>query len=137
MHALRSAIAALTVATIACAVANAYPSALSLKLYGQNRRGETGTVTLQQVHGGVKVVIKMVGAGNGAKPVHIHEGTCEKLTPAPKYPLTDIVNGSSTTTIPGIILADLLGGKYAIDVHRGADLKTYVACADIAMPNTP
>jgi hypothetical protein len=134
MHALRTAFALATIAAIACAAAGAYPSTLKLKLYAQNRPGETGTVTLEQIPGGVKIAIKMTGGQNGTQPIHIHTGTCAKLNPVPTYTLTEIVHGSSTTTISGINLGDLLKGNYVIDVHESsADIKRYVACAAIAI----
>jgi hypothetical protein len=135
MHALRTAFAAAAIAAIAWEAAGAYPTALKLKLYAQNRPGETGTAMLEQIPGGVKIVVKMLGGQNGTQPVHIHTGTCAKLNPVPTYTLTDIVHGSSTTTISGITLGDLLKGKYVIDIHESsADAKRYVACAPVAMP---
>jgi hypothetical protein len=135
MHILRTVFAAATIASIACTAAGAFPSTLTIKLYAQNRPGETGTATFEQIPDGVTVVITMAGGQNGTQPVHIHTGTCAKLNPEPKYALTNIVDGSSTTTIPGITLGDLLEGKYVIDVHESsADVKRYVACAAIAMP---
>jgi Cu/Zn superoxide dismutase len=135
MQALRTAFIAAAIAAIACTVARAYPSALTLKLYAQNRPGETGTATLSQIPGGVKIVIKLPGGQNGTQPVHIHTGSCAKLNPLPKYTLTNIVDGSSTTTISGINLGDLLEGNYVIDVHESsADTERYVACAPIAIP---
>jgi hypothetical protein len=134
---LRTAIVAATLGAIVCATAGAYPSTLTLKLYAQNRPGETGEATLEQRAGGVRIVVKMSGGQNGTQPVHIHTGTCAKLDAVPKYALTNIADGSSTTTIPGITLGDLLEGKYVIDVHESsADIKRYVACAAIAMPDS-
>ncbi len=135
MHAVRTAFAAAAIGAIACAAAGAYPSTLTLKLYAQNRPGETGTATLEQIPGGVKVVVKMSGGQNGTQPVHIHTGTCAKPNPVPRYTLTDMIDGSSTTTLSGLTLGDLLKGKYVIDIHESsADVKRYVACAAIAMP---
>jgi hypothetical protein len=135
MQALRTTFAAAVIATIASTAAGAYPSTLTLRLYAQNRPGETGTATLEQVPGGVKIVIKMAGGQNGTQPIHIHAGTCAKLNPVPSYTLTNIVHGSSTTTISGITLGDLLKGPYVIDVHESsADIKRYVACAAIVIP---
>jgi hypothetical protein len=135
MHILRTVFAAATIASIACTAAGAFPSTLTIKLYAQNRPGETGTALLQQIPGGVKIVIKMAGGQNGTQPAHIHTGTCAKLDPVPKYALTNIVHGSSATTISGVTLGDLLKGNYVIDVHESsADIKRYVACAAIAMP---
>ncbi len=134
MHALRTALAAATIVATACAVASAYPSTLTVKLYAQNRPGETGMATFKQIPGGVQIVVTMAGGQNGTQPIHIHTGTCANLNPAPTYTLTNIVNGSSTTTISGITLGDLLKGSYVIDVHEdSADIEKYVACATIAI----
>jgi hypothetical protein len=135
MHALRTVFAAAAIGAIACAAAGAYPSTLKLNLYAQNRPGETGTATLDQIPGGVTIVVKMSDGQNGSQPIHIHTGTCAELNPVPKYALTNILHGSSTTTISGITLGDLLEGKYVIDVHESsANTERYVACAAIAMP---
>jgi Cu/Zn superoxide dismutase len=136
MHVLREGLAAATIAAIACtAVASAYPSTLTLKLYAQNRPGETGTATFEQIPDGVEIIVKMAGGQNGTQPIHIHTGTCANLNPVPTYTLTNIVDGSSTTTISGINLGDLLKGSYVIDVHESsADIKRYVACAAIVIP---
>jgi len=135
MHALRALLAGAAIAVIAYATAGAYPTTLTVKLYAQNRPGETGAATFEQTSGGVKIVVKMSGGQNGSQPIHIHTGTCAKLNPIPKYALSNIVHGSSTTTISGITVADLLQGQYVIDVHESsADIAKYVACAAIAMP---
>jgi hypothetical protein len=136
MHILRTSIAGVTIGAIACTAAGAYPAALTLKLYAQNRPGETGTATLEQIPGGVKIVVRMAGGQNGSQPIHIHTGTCANPSRVPKYTLTNIVRGSSTTTLSGITLGDLLKGKYIIDVHESsADTTKYVACAAVAVSN--
>ncbi len=70
------------------------------------------------------------GEKGAAQPVHVHDGSC----PAPgavKYPLTNIVDGKSTTTID-VKLADLLTGGFAINAHlSAADIGKYVACGNI------
>ena len=136
MRALRTAFVAATLGAIACTTAGADPSTLSLKLYAQNRPGETGTATFEQIPSGVTIVVSLAGGQNGTQPVHIHAGTCANLNPVPKYTLTDIVRGSSTTTISGVTVDDLLKGNYVIDVHESsADIKRYVACAPIVIPS--
>jgi hypothetical protein len=67
MHALRAAFAAATIAAIACASAEADPSTLKLKLYAQNRPGETGTVTFEQIPSGL----------NGKYVIDIHESSAD------------------------------------------------------------
>jgi plastocyanin len=74
-------------------------------------------------------------------PVHIHEGTCDSLDPAPLHVLNDIVPGieatgaipvaSSTTTVD-VALADLANGGHAINAHESAEnIDTYIACGEI------
>ena len=136
MHALRTALAAVALGGLTCTAAGADPSTLQVKLYAQNRPGETGTATFQQVPEGVKIVVTMGGGQNGTQPVRIHTGTCAKRNPVPTYTLTNIVDGISTTTIAGIKLGDLLKGNYVIDIHdSSADETKYVACAAIVAPN--
>ena len=72
-----------------------------------------------------------------AQPAHIHKGTCAKLDATPAYPLNNVVNGRSTTTV-NVALSALLKGHYAINMHRSAkQLKTYVACGDITTHSAP
>ncbi len=133
MHLLRPTLAVLALSSIALATAWADPTTLTVKMLAQNGSGETGTATLTQVTGGVQVVVNLTGAPSGAQPTHIHPGTCDKLDPAPKYPLSNTVNGTGTSTVKDVTLADLLKGTYAINVHKSTtDLATYVACGNIA-----
>ena len=112
----------------------AAPGTVTVKLGAQNDSGETGTAMLSQAGDDVKVAVTMTG-GNaaGPQPIHVHEGTCAKLDPKPKYPLTTVQGGTSTTTLKGMKLTDLETGGYAINVHKSTtDIATYVSCGDIA-----
>jgi Cu/Zn superoxide dismutase len=107
-------------------------SPVTVPLKAQNNSGETGTATLTQTTKGVDVVVSLQNAPAAAQPIHIHQGTCTKLNPTPKYPLTNVTNGKSTTHLPGLTLADLSGGKYSINAHKSTnDIATYVACGTI------
>ncbi len=101
----------------------------------QNGSGETGTVTLQAKGNDTVVTIALKNAA-GPQPAHIHEGTCANLNPKPAFPLANVVDGKSTTTVP-VPLGKLFGAqKYAINVHKSpTDIATYVACADIVPHN--
>jgi hypothetical protein len=58
-------------------------------------------------------------------------GSCAKLNPAPKYPLTSTSDGISETTVDEPIAA-LTAGGMAVNVHKSAnDLKDYVACGNL------
>lgn len=98
-----------------------------------NESGERGTASLFNRGDETEVVIVLQGAPATAQPAHIHEGTCAKLDPKPRYPLADVVNGTSNSTVK-VALPDLRKGTFAINVHRSAkDLETYVACGEIAI----
>ncbi len=105
---------------------------MTIKLGTLNNSGESGTATLTAAGAQTKVVLNITGQPAGAdQPTHIHEGNCATLNPAPKYPLTDVKDGKSETTV-NASLSDLLNGGYAINVHKSAsDLPTYVVCGDI------
>jgi Cu/Zn superoxide dismutase len=108
-------------------------SAKTFPIAAQNASGETGTVTLTP-DGSDKttVTVALTGAPAAAQPAHIHPGTCAKLDPAPKYPLTNVVDGKSTTTVD-VAMSALTTGTFAVNVHKSTDdLKDYVACGDLA-----
>lgn len=107
-------------------------AAVTVVLAPQNGSGESGTAALSQVGPDVVVITKLAGGGTAAQPIHIHNGTCATLDPAPKYPLTTVQNGASTTTLKDMKLSQLETGAYAINVHKSTDdLKTYVSCGNI------
>jgi hypothetical protein len=105
---------------------------MSIPLKTQNKSGERGSVKLTPMGDQTKVEISLRGAPKGvAQPAHIHEGSCAKLDPKPKYPLSNVVDGKSTSEVP-VKMGELLGGKMAVNVHKsGDDIKTYVACGDL------
>jgi hypothetical protein len=109
--------------------------AKTYKFSAQNDSGETGTVTLKpDGDDATTVTIALTGAPAGPQPAHIHPGTCAKLDPAPKFPLSNVVDGKSTTTVKESI-SKLTAGGFAVNVHKSTDdLKTYVACADLSTP---
>jgi hypothetical protein len=100
-------------------------------LDAQNSSGEHGTVALKPRGDKTVVEIHLIGAPTTAQPAHVHLGSCAKLDPTPKYPLTSIVDGISETTLD-VPIATLVAGTMAVNVHKSADdLKTYVACGDL------
>ena len=111
--------------------AQARPSTV-VALKTLNDSGVTGNVTLIELGDGqTEVDIQVAPAGNLDMPAHIHPGSCDALTPQPKYPLQNVVNGTSKTTVRATI-AELTGGGLAVNIHRSNDdLRTYTACADL------
>jgi hypothetical protein len=109
------------------------PKTATVTFSAQNNSGITGTATLTEAGAtSTKVVVSVTGAGAGPQPIHIHPGTCANLTKTPTHTLTPVTNGQSETTVPAA-LADLQGGKYAINIHKSAaEAAIYVACGEIA-----
>src|SRR5438270_9643231 len=104
---------------------------VKVSMHAQNKSGESGSAKLTpQGADKTRVEISLKGGPKGTpQPAHIHEGSCAKLDPKPKYGLENVVDGKSSTVVPQGI--DSVRGM-AINVHKSADdLKTYVACGDI------
>jgi Cu/Zn superoxide dismutase len=120
----------LAAASVSSAIAST--STLTIALNQQNASGESGTATLTQSGSDVKVVLAIKGApATTPQPAHIHDGTCANIKGV-VYPLTNVVNGSSTTVVKGVTIDKLLAGTYAINVHESAsNLGKYVACGNI------
>ncbi|MBI3576928.1 CHRD domain-containing protein [Candidatus Gottesmanbacteria bacterium] len=107
-------------------------SSMTVALSALGSSGETGTAILSEERGKAKVVISVTGEPAGAiQPAHIHIGACP--TPGKVlYSLTNVVAGTSETTIAAS-LADLKAQlPLAINLHESAAMiKKYVACGDL------
>jgi hypothetical protein len=108
-------------------------NAMTINLAAQNGSKQDGQAFLNDTSGGLKVKVQLKNEAPGAsEPSHIHQGTCAKLNPAPWKGLSNVVDGLSVTTIPGLKVADIKKGRYAINVHKSASaLKHYVSCGDL------
>ena len=106
---------------------------VNVRMAAQNKSKESGTAKLTAMgEDKTKVEINLKGAPKGTpQPAHIHQGTCAKLDPKPKWGLENVVDGKSTTEVP-VSLAEIQKGSYAVNVHKsGEDIKTYVSCGNI------
>jgi hypothetical protein len=104
---------------------------LTIPLKELNGSGESGTAVLRDTKAGLVVTLTLKG-GKGIQPAHIHKGTCEKLDPKPWYPLKNVINGKSKTTLPGETIGEIIG-KSAVNVHKSLkELPVYVACGNVA-----
>jgi Cu/Zn superoxide dismutase len=92
---------------------------------------QTGTATLTEKNGKVEVVVKVTPVQTAPQPAHIHVGSCPGVG-AVAYPLTNLVNGTSTTMLD-MTMADLKAKKpLAINIHKSADeVKIYTACGSL------
>jgi len=131
-------VAALTLLALSSGGAYARPTGQvgsnvgTITLNEQNGSGESGGATLTGTDTQLTVSISLSNGPAEPQPAHIHKGTCANLDPKPLYPLNNVVNGTSETTLP-ITLGDLMGGDYAINVHKSAtEAGIYVACGDLS-----
>jgi len=128
-----SAVAILAMSPLAAGAADtADAGAKVFELHAENGSHESGTVALiPDGSSKTRVIVSVVDAPDAAQPDHIHLGTCAKLDPAPKYPLSNVVNGVSETTVP-VGISALMASPMAVNVHESTtDLKKYVACTDL------
>lgn len=122
-------LAAVAIALSACQAAADPPRVITLETL--NDSGVTGTVSFAALRDKTAVEIAVDPGANPDMPAHIHPGTCDNMTPQPKFPLENVRNGKSTTVVPASI-DELLAGGLAVNLHRSNDdLKTYTACVDI------
>jgi hypothetical protein len=105
---------------------------MTVTLGEQNDLGQSGTATLTEENGQVKVVLSLTG-GTFAEPqpAHIHMGMCPKPGEV-VYPLTNVVNGQSETML-ATTMADLKAkGDLAVNVHKSAaEASVYTACGNL------
>ena len=98
--------------------------------------GESGCATPRGGNGVIFLAIKVTGEPAGAKqPSHIHRGKCGSNGPV-ALPLTPVVNGMSSTTIPMAKWRMFNHGGFYINIHESPDnIPHIVSCANItAMP---
>jgi len=113
----------------ACGATASPPRTITLQTLSDS--GVTGSVSFTDIGGRTNVDITVNPGGNLDMPAHIHPGTCDNLTPQPKFPLENVRNGVSTTVVPASI-SELFAGNLAVNIHKSNDdLKTYTACVDI------
>ena len=101
--------------------------------------GQTGTAMLTStIDNKTQVTIELSGEPpNAQEPAHIHTGKCKKLNPKPAYLLTNVVGGTSTTTV-NASLSSLQTGRFSVNVHESTqNFGTYVACGTILAGSQP
>lgn len=107
---------------------------VTVEINEQNDSGETGMATLTQVDGEVVVSLSTQGYTEGIQqPAHIHLGSCPDVG-AVEYPLTNVVDGESETTLE-VTMDELESGlPLAINVHKSVpEVSVYTACGDLEL----
>ncbi len=119
-------------AILALAMVGAAFADTSIQLNSLNNSGITGTVQLVDKGAQTEVIITETGEPSGAsEPAHIHSGQCGPTLGKVVYPLHNVENGKSDTTV-NASLASISNGQFAVNVHQSAaNISTYVACGNI------
>ncbi|MEX0896007.1 MAG: hypothetical protein WDZ94_03640 [Patescibacteria group bacterium] len=107
---------------------------VTVELSEQSDLGQSGVATLENNDDGMLVVTLSMTGGEfpEPQPAHIHLGACPDPG-AVSYPLENVVDGSSVTTLD-VSWEDLetAGEPLAINVHKSAaEASVYTACGDL------
>lgn len=107
-----------------------------VNLQEQNNSTQSGQAVLREENGQVVVTLSLQNASSTVEePAHIHVGSCPEPG-AIRYPLSNVVNGRSETTISTTLNQLLSEGPLAINVHESPEaLQVYVACGNL--PTAP
>ncbi len=84
--------------------------------------GVTGTAHLKDMGDGTThVKIELEGFEQDvAMPAHLHEGTLDEYDPKPKYPLENVVDGTSESTVE-VSLEEILSEDFIVAVHESEE----------------
>jgi hypothetical protein len=131
-HSSARALVGLSLAVLLGACGSPEPSPTRLTLRTLSDSGVTGSVTLTAISPArTQVSVEVDPAGHPDMPAHIHPGTCDDLVPQPRYPLTNVVDGSSLTEVSAS-LEELLAGDVALNLHASnAEMEVYTACVEL------
>jgi hypothetical protein len=98
---------------------------------GRDEQNVNGTATLTDLGDGTTRVDIRVNPANPDMLAHIHSAACPGAGPV-LFPLTDVVNGTSTTVVSAP-LATVLAQGQSINLHKSPDLvDIYVSCGNFA-----
>ena len=111
----------------------AMASEMIVKLAAENNSSESGTATLKEDNGKTTVTINVTGfAKDVSQPAHIHVGACPGVG-AVKYPLTDVMNGQSASTIAATLAQLKQQLPLAINIHKSKTaIASYTACGPLS-----
>lgn len=98
---------------------------------GRDESGMTGTATLTDLGGGrTRVAARVSPVVYPNMPAHIHADPCPGVA-AVVFPLTNFMNGESTTEV-NASLSDIMARGKSINLHRSPqEIPVYVACGNL------
>ncbi|MFQ5861085.1 MAG: CHRD domain-containing protein [Dehalococcoidia bacterium] len=107
---------------------------VTVQLNEQSDSGQSGTAVLTAMGQNQTEVAIVVTPGDPAddpQPAHIHAGRCGPGLGGVVYPLTNVVGGTSVTTVDAS-LDSLRTGDFAINIHKSVpEIAVFTACGNI------
>jgi hypothetical protein len=108
---------------------------IEVALKPAHHSGVSGTATLAPGLKGLKVTVKLSKPVEGSLLAHIHTGPCsdEPTMGNPRIwaSLTEVIDGSSETTVDLMTLDDLRAESTSINVHDPKHANRPLVCGDI------
>jgi hypothetical protein len=108
---------------------------IQVALKPAHHSGVSGTATLAPGPKGLKVTVKLSKPVKGSLLAHIHTGPCsdEPTMSNPRIwaSLTEVIDGSSETTVDLMTLDDLRAESTSINVHDPKHANRPLVCGDI------
>lgn len=90
-----------------------------------------GGATLLEVNGQTQVIIGVTSSTGETMAAGIQAGTCDNLTPEMTHRLTDVVNGTSLTSLD-VDVDTLLATPFAINIFvAGSETESSITCGEI------
>ena len=105
---------------------------VNLETVNKDVVNQSGTATLEEKNDKVEVVLSLTTESlTGPQSAHIHSGECPGVG-AVVFPLTNVVNGMSTTLLDTTLTELRAQLPLAINVHKSTDeVKVYTACGSL------
>ncbi len=113
----------------ACSEIPAKGNYIAVTLKEKGNSGQSGIAFLVAKPDSTSTDVALYATAGISQANHIHTGDCTTLGGV-KYPLTNMKDGVSVTTVPAK-LADLTAGGYAINLHKADSPSVYTACGEI------
>ncbi len=128
------AVALLSIAALAPAAAQ---DTITIDMNEVDDSGQSGSADITS-DGDQTIISVSIDPGEEGvpQPAHIHDGSCAELGGV-AYPLEDVVDGESETTVD-VTITELIQGEYAINVHLSEDeMGVNVACGTLPLIAAP
>ncbi len=104
---------------------------LTVNMGALRHSNQFGSASMGDESHGVDVAVRLDNEPHGeAEAAYIGRSNCTRPAKVPWKPLHPVVDGKSSTYVPGVTVGDIKSGRYAIVVEDAIHPKTPIACGD-------